>query len=382
MLTGAVLQVAAAEPIDAFDVATIQQQITELQGTLDRLQIELARRVRSFDDRAGYRLDGHSSTTSFLRDRARMTGGRAKRTLMEAKALAAMPATSTLAADGELSLDQARVLIRARQQQPAAFDRDEDFLTEVARDTRFVSHFSTAVAHWTHAVAEPPTPDEDHEKRALHVSRTWEGMVRIDGWLDAEAGEILLRALDSVMAPPAPGDIRSASQRRADALVDLVSGRARSRVPEIVVHVGDDRMVGKAESSDGFVIDDARLSRLVCDCTLHRVVFGTDRQPIDVGRRHRLVTGSQRRALAARDRGCRFPGCDRPANWTDAHHIVHWIGGGRTDLHNLILLCRHHHVLVHDGGWMLTGTAEHFEVRRPDGSVLDGERRSVRKRVA
>jgi hypothetical protein len=141
-------------------------------------------------------------------------------------------------------------------------------------------------------------------------------------------------------------------------------------------------MAGKAESSDGLVLDDHRLSRLVCDCTLHRVVFGTESQPIDVGRRHRLVTGSQRRALAARDRECRFPGCDRPPAWTDAHHIVHWISGGATDLDNLILLCRHHHVLVHDGGWCLTGTAAHFEVRRPDGSVLDTERAPFRKQVA
>ena len=74
---------------------------------------------------------------------------------------------------------------------------------------------------------------------------------------------------------------------------------------------------------------------------------------IDVGRSKRVVSPSQRRALNVRDKGCRFPGCDRPATWTSGHHLVHWIKGGGTDLPNLVLLCYRHHWMVHEGGWQL-----------------------------
>jgi hypothetical protein len=72
---------------------------------------------------------------------------------------------------------------------------------------------------------------------------------------------------------------------------------------------------------------------------------------------------AQRRALARRDRHCRFPGCERPVRWTDAHHIVHWTRGGPTDLDNLVLLCRRHHRMCHEGGWELR--------RDADGSISD-----------
>lgn len=75
------------------------------------------------------------------------------------------------------------------------------------------------------------------------------------------------------------------------------------------------------------------------------------RRVIDVGRSSRLFTRRQRVALAARDGGCRFEGCDRPPSWTEAHHIEWWSRGGATSIDNGILLCRHHHLLVHDHGW-------------------------------
>ena len=72
---------------------------------------------------------------------------------------------------------------------------------------------------------------------------------------------------------------------------------------------------------------------------------------LDLGRRTRWPTAAQHRALAHRDGGCVFPGCDRPSEWCDAHHLVHWPSGGPTDLDNLALLCRRHHVAVHEGRW-------------------------------
>jgi hypothetical protein len=86
---------------------------------------------------------------------------------------------------------------------------------------------------------------------------------------------------------------------------------------------------------------------------------GARSEPLAVGRATRVVAPAQHTALTVRDGGCRFPGCDRPVAWCDAHHLRHWVHGGPTDLGNLVLLCRAHHHAVHEGGWRLH--------RRPDG---------------
>jgi hypothetical protein len=88
---------------------------------------------------------------------------------------------------------------------------------------------------------------------------------------------------------------------------------------------------------------------------------GTPSQPLDVGRTQRVIQPAQRHGLVIRDRGCVFPGCDRPPPWCEAHHLLHWLDGGPTDLPNLALLCRAHHRAIHEGGWELT--------RDPDGHV-------------
>ncbi len=371
LLSDALLRVASAEPMDAIENDELLEQVATLREDLDRLEVQLRRRVKSMNERSAHGRDGYSSATAFLKYRCRMTGGSAQRLVTEANSLADMALTAKLAAGGRLSLDQARLLIRAKQQHPEQFEQDESTLTDVVQQARFVSDARAMIAHWSQAVSDHVGRDAAFERRALFVSKTFDGMVRLDGWLDAKAGEIVMDALDSAMPPRAAEDVRSPAQRRADALVDLVSGRSRSRVPEIVVHVADERMSGTvAETQGGSVLDDAWLERLACDCTVHRVVFGPGSKPIDVGRRHRLVTGAQRRALVARDRHCRFRGCDRPARWTDAHHVVPWMKGGRTDMDNLVLLCRFHHTLVHEGGWSLTGVADHLVLRRPDGSIM------------
>lgn len=121
---------------------------------------------------------------------------------------------------------------------------------------------------------------------------------------------------------------------------------------------------------NGATIPDATVQRLACDATISRVILDATSAVIDVGHSQRVVTGATRRALNARDKGCRWPRCDRPVSWTSAHHIVHWAHGGRTDLDNLALLCHRHHWLVHDCGFQIirTGDGEILTVRRPTTS--------------
>jgi hypothetical protein len=93
---------------------------------------------------------------------------------------------------------------------------------------------------------------------------------------------------------------------------------------------------------------------------------GAPSQPLDVGRASRVVTPTQRTALAVRDGGCVFPDCTRPLAWCEGHHLLHWLDGGPTDLANLALLCRAHHRAVHEGGWQLTrGPDGHFTTTPP-----------------
>jgi hypothetical protein len=95
------------------------------------------------------------------------------------------------------------------------------------------------------------------------------------------------------------------------------------------------------------------VQRLACDASIARIVFGPGSVILDAGRARRVVSSATRRALHARDGHCQWPGCERPASATAAHHLVHWVAGGATDLPNLILLCHRHHWMVHEGGWRL-----------------------------
>ena len=99
-------------------------------------------------------------------------------------------------------------------------------------------------------------------------------------------------------------------------------------------------------------------------------VLLADSMVIDVGRATRVIPGPTRRALKVRDRGCRFPGCDRPVGWTTPHHIVAWAQGGPTRLHNLVSICHHHHRLVHEGGWQVVKTAHEIRFLPPDRAVF------------
>jgi hypothetical protein len=126
-----------------------------------------------------------------------------------------------------------------------------------------------------------------------------------------------------------------------------------------------------ADVSDlGAFLSRADRRQLLCDCNIARIVLGPDSQPLDVGRTHRLVPRWMRRAIAQRDRGCRFPGCDRAANRCEAHHVKAWTDGGGTSLQNLVLLCAFHHHVVHRQGWTNTFNGITYTVHNEHGTRL------------
>jgi hypothetical protein len=159
---------------------------------------------------------------------------------------------------------------------------------------------------------------------------------------------------------PVQTDAPSWSMRRADALVVIaesflahgVKAMAGGDRQQIVVHVDAQTLIngtpGRCELDEGPSMSAETARRLACDSSLLAVVEDDKGEPLDVGRKTRAIPPALRRALAARDRGCRAPGCTH-TRFVDGHHIRHWADGGETKLANLVTLCRFHHRAVHEG---------------------------------
>jgi hypothetical protein len=253
-----------------------------------------------------------------------------------------------------------------------------------------VAELNRIASHWRQmAELELGSQGEEElrKRRSLHASVSFLGMVRVDGDLDPETGETLLTALGAVMDSEVRSgtdkDLRTPAQRRADALGEicrqwldrgdrpLVAGER----PHITLSVDVKGLKGggPGELDHTGAVGTELTRRLGCDASVMRVVMAGGSEPLDVGRRTAVVPPAIRRAVIVRDRGCRFPGCGRPHEWCDAHHIVHWADGGVTAVSNLILLCRPHHRLVHSrNGFGLKLEEGHPVFRRADGSVLEG----------
>jgi hypothetical protein len=177
---------------------------------------------------------------------------------------------------------------------------------------------------------------------------------------------------------PACAEAPRLGERRADALVlmadTLLAGEPDGRGGEryqVVVHVDTAALrdrEGEGELADGAPIVADTVRRLACDAAIVPLLERAGR-PLSVGRKTRSVPPALRRALESRDRGCRFPGCTNDRT-VDAHHIEHWANGGQTCLENLVQLCRHHHRLLHEGGYSVTKTRAGFVFRRPDGRQI------------
>jgi hypothetical protein len=277
--------------------------------------------------------------------------------------------------NGALSGAQVDVLLEARGTAPEAFAGAEDHLVAIALDTPLIRDLRKRLDYWLDQVATDDLGDQRNlvrDVRSLTLRRDGE-MMWINGWVDIEAGERLRAELEP--GPPAEGDTRSTPARRADVLLDILNGA--SGRPDITVHVSAQTLTrrepGISETGNGTFLTADEIKRLACDANLTRVIFDPESRPLDVGRTKRLVTPALRTAVTARDMRCVFPGCDRPSNWCDVHHLVHWAHGGDTSIDNLVLLCRHHHVLTHEGGWTITGSPGDLHFHRPGGGELGDE---------
>lgn len=244
---------------------------------------------------------------------------------------------------------------------------------------------------------EAGVPDREEslrQKRCLDLVPQHDGTVRISGILDPESAAAVVTVIDAATSPRRGGprfvdptdreraqrlvdDPRTVRQIALDALVELITLGAAgdsahivgARTPTVRLHVTAadlDRRAGAA-SFEGQTasVSVATAERHVCAGGVVPILFDKHGdQVVNVGRGERFFTPRQRIGLAARDGGCRFPDCDRPPGWTEAHHITPWHSKhGRTDIRDGISLCRHHHMLVHNNGWeVVRHGAEYFVV--------------------
>ena len=236
--------------------------------------------------------------------------------------------------------------------------------------------------------------EEYFELRSLHLSETTSGMYRLDAWLDPAGGAALKAAIESLSRPLGADDVRTPKQRRADALVEIAhqamdQGRLPKRNgarPHISVQTTIEGLKGElgAQAShlqNGMPISNKTAQRLACDGTLHRVLKA-DSMVVDVGRAKRTAQPAQWRALQSRHQSCAGPGCDRPINWTYAHHVDFWDDGGHTNLRKMLPLCFYHHRLVHEGGWQVILAGDRVEFVPPDTPVFSRRRWGERRRAA
>ena len=207
-------------------------------------------------------------------------------------------------------------------------------------------------------------------------------MFAVDGLLDPVGGAALKTAVDVLAKPKGAEDERTARQRRADAVGELAMHsmeqgtlpRRHSVKPHINLTMTLEGLKGElgvppADLDLSLPISIRTAERLACDCTMSRILLA-DSKVIDVGKATRTVSAPRMRALRVRDKGCRFPGCDRQVNWSNPHHIVYRSRGGSDKLENLVLLCFFHHRLVHEGGWQVIKAGREFQFLAPDRVVM------------
>ena len=227
---------------------------------------------------------------------------------------------------------------------------------------RILAHVAPQVADRADEAALQRQERRARETRGFTLSRPVGGVVRLSGSLDVESAAIVDAALQP-LCRPTPGDQRTPRQQRADALVEVCSLAMRAR--DLPTHGGEPAQIAVTVVFDpltqalgaGGLDNGQRLSahtvrRVACDAKILPIILGGEGQVLDAGRSRRLATGSLRRALVVRDRGCAFPDCDRPPRWCDGHHLRAWADGGPTTLDNMVLVCRYHHGLLHEpDGW-------------------------------
>ena len=332
-------------------------RVSRLSARTDALRAEcLAEAERT----GAARQEGFVSTTAWLMSLSGEPAAVCRSQVAVAESLEVMPETKKAFAAGELSESRVRLLAQAQALAPTQFAQDEGKLVAQAASASS-RQLPQVMAVWGRNADLPAAQaqaEQLHALRALHISPDWSGMTRLSGLLDPESGGVVLAAIRSLAEPAAldPQDTRTPAQRQADALVEIsrrylngqpATGSSRTQVQITIPWNTLQTGIGLVDTETG-PISAQTIRRLACDATVSPIIVDQDGMPLAAGEARRSIPNALRRALDLRDQHCTHPECDAPPRWCDAHHIVHWADGGKTELANLRLLCRTHHGWQHD----------------------------------
>ena len=348
--------------------------LSHLRPSIDTLEVKFSEAAAAFAETDEYDQQGCYSPIHWIRLNCHLTAGAAADRVAVGQKLQSLPESHQSMVEGGIGFAHLAHLARtaaAIEESGTNKPFDERPLLEKARDLS-VGRFIDFCHHMRHAADPEGYAAEQVEAvaaRSLTLKAGEGGMVWVRGVLDPEGAAVVRTALEPLAQRNGKDDERKRDRRLGDAVVELanrsldnglVAGRASQR-PHLQITTTLETLLQRTGAPAGDLelslpISAKAVERLACDCNLTRILLGADSAVIDVGRSKRVISPSQRRALKARDKGCRFPGCDRPVTWTSGHHIVHWSRGGPGDLPNLVLLCYRHHWMVHEGQWQLVRT--------------------------
>ncbi len=366
------------------------KEITELCGFINAATSQLLTMIREFDQEGLWQLGGVCSCAHWLNWQCGVGMNAAREKVRVANALGELPKISAAFSTGEISYSKVRAMTRV-----ATVD-NEDYLLQIARHGT-AYHMETLVQKYRRAkrLQESDDARKQHSERALHVYYEPDGSMVFQVRLPAEQGAMILKAID-LATDRATQEVTSDSEnsaetrikgeaferRSVDALADiaesyLANGAESSSSADryqVMLHVSAETLTNN-EGDISHLEDGPRVSaetsrRLCCDASVSVLSENEAGDTLNIGRKTRVIPPAMRRALKARDEGCRFPGCTHK-HYIDGHHIKHWSKGGETSLANLVQLCRHHHRLVHEGGFDCSiGAGGQVEFKNQRGELI------------
>jgi len=339
------------------------EQLKEERKALDAREAAWLRQVAEYDRSDDWRAEGYVSAANALRHACRMNPGVARGHVELARKLGELPELAEAFGSGEVSRTHAQIIASAyTPERVAELAELERPLVDAALEAtpRELCHIVRYVTDAIDGDDGAANDEAVHARRRWHMSRTIDGMLKIDGLVDPEAAEYWEKAVNAeIDREYFEGDTRLLSQRRADAATNLVRraldagevGNSRTVRPHLSIVADLDALPGMTPELVAAVRTEARngglsaatLERISCDCDISRVITSGRSEILDVGRATRTISAALWKALVVRDRNCTAPGCKQPPERCEAHHRRHWSRGGLTNLDNLELLCWHHH---------------------------------------
>ncbi|GAC1643039.1 MAG: hypothetical protein NVS9B11_12130 [Candidatus Dormibacteraceae bacterium] len=356
----------AVDDVALMTDAEVREELIRECRERDARDLRIALLAARFASSETWDDEGFVSAIDWIRFNCHMTSGAAANVVAVGEAMNRLPQSVQATEDGRIGFAHVVTMTRTANTVGTTFD-EAPLLAKALENSPGKFHY--ICHHYRHAADRRGFEAEQAElvhNRRLSFS-TWEdGSVLLNGVLDPEGGAVVRTALEPLARKTGAHDDRDREKRMADALVDvsmhaLDSGlipQQGSQRTHLNVTTTLETLLGlpgapAAELELSLPISSRTVERLACDCSVTRILLNSESMVIDVGRAKRTITGPTRKALNVRDKHCVWPGCERPASWSQGHHLVHWLHGGGGDLPNLALLCYRHHWNVHEGDWQL-----------------------------